>query len=140
MRRKLREYSFHLFLFMKKIFLLTSLSLAVASSWAFYPKDQADAASGNMMVIGNFTLNGFTADANVTTITPDGQMTEKPIDVKIRSAEKVAAGFVEVQRVALAKVNELSRTGWHVVSAAPNNYSRSGTTYVVQTVYMLEKR
>ncbi|MGY3091519.1 hypothetical protein ACVWYF_004587 [Hymenobacter sp. UYAg731] len=125
---------------MKKVFLSVALSLAVVGSWAFYPKAAAPTTGSHMMVIGNFTLNGFTADANVTTITAEGQMTEKPVEVKIRSAEKVAAGFVEVQKVALAKVNELSQAGWHVVSAAPNNYSRGGTTFVVQTVYMLEKR
>jgi len=123
---------------MKKVFLPVALALVAVGSWAFYPK--AAETGSHMMVIGNFTLNGFTADANVTTITPEGQMTEKPVEVKIRSAEKVAAGFVEVQKVALAQVNTLSKSGWHVVSAAPNNYSRSGTTFVVQTVYMLEKR
>jgi hypothetical protein len=123
---------------MKKVFLSAALALAVAGSWAFYPK--ADGPAGSMMVIGNFTLNGFTADANVTTITAEGQQSEKAVEVKIRSAEKVAAGFVEVQKVALAKVNELSKTGWHVVSAVPNSYTRAGTTFVCQTVYMLERR
>ena len=124
---------------MKKVFLSSALTLAVVGSWAFYPKT-AELPAGNMMVIGNFTLNGFTADASVSTITADGQLTEKTVEVKIRSAEKVAAGFVEVQKVALAKINELSKAGWHVMSAAPSNYSRTGTTYVVQTVYILEKR
>lgn len=123
---------------MKKVFLSAALALAVASSWAFYPK--AAETGAHMMVIGNFTLNGFTADASVSTITPGGQQTDKVVEVKIRSAEKVAAGFVEVQKVALAEINELAKAGWHVTSSAPNNYSRGGTTFVVQTIYMLEKR
>ena len=125
---------------MKKVILSAALTLVIVGSWAFYPKAADPTTGSNMMVIGNFTLNGFSADANVTTITAEGQLSEKPVEVKIRSSEKVASGFVEVQRGALAKVNELSRAGWHLVSAAPNNYSRSGTTSVVQTIYVLEKR
>jgi hypothetical protein len=125
---------------MKKPLLFVVLLTAAISSWAFYPKTMAPVTGSHMMVIGNFTLNGFTADASVSTITSDGQQTDKAVEIKIRSAEKVAAGFVEVQKVALAQINELSKTGWHVVSATPNSYNRGGTTFVSQTIYTLEKR
>ncbi|RZL08655.1 MAG: hypothetical protein EOO62_14950 [Hymenobacter sp.] len=125
---------------MQKVLLGAALALAATGSWAFYPKAAQPTAGTHMMVIGNFTLSGFSADANVTTIGPDGHQTEQPVDIKIRSAEKVAAGFVDVQKVALFKINELSASGWHVVSATPNTYARGGTTFVSQTIYTLEKR
>ena len=123
---------------MKKVFLSAALALAVAGSWAFYPK--ADGPTGYMIVIGNFTLNGFTADANVTTILPNGQQTEVAVEVKVRNAEKVTLGFVEVQKAALAKVNALAKEGWQVVNSTPATFAAGGTTRVNQTVYLLEKR
>ncbi|GAA4499952.1 hypothetical protein GCM10023172_19400 [Hymenobacter ginsengisoli] len=122
---------------MKKPLLFLGLALATASSWAFYPK--AAEPTGYMMVVCNFTLNSFSADANVTTVLPNGQQTEQAVDVKIRSAEKITTGFMEVQKVALAKVNELTKTGWHVVSTTPSSFAKGGTTFVNQTVYLLEK-
>ncbi|RYE90321.1 MAG: hypothetical protein EOO37_03245 [Cytophagaceae bacterium] len=122
---------------MKKSLLFLGLALAAASSWAFYPK--AAEPTGYMMVVCNFTLNTFSADANVTTVMPNGQQTEQAVEVKIRSAEKVTIGYVEVQKVALAKVNELTKSGWHVTSTTPSSFSKAGTTYVNQTVYLLEK-
>ncbi len=112
--------------------------LAAASSWAFYPK--AAEPTEYMMIIGNFTLNSFSADANVTTVLPNGQQSEQVVDVKIRSAEKITIGFVEVQKAALAKANDLAKSGWRIVSASPSAFIRTGTTYVNQTVYLLEKK
>lgn len=123
---------------MKKVILSAALVLAVAGSWAFYPK--AAEPTGYMMVIGNFTLNGFTADANVTTILPDGQQTEVAVEVKVRNAEKVTVGFVEVQKAALAKVNALAKEGWQVVNSSPATFAATGTTRVNQTVYLLARR
>ncbi|OGX81851.1 hypothetical protein [Hymenobacter coccineus] len=123
---------------MKKFFVLAAVTLAATGSWAFYPK--AAESTAYMMVIGNFTLNSFSADANVTTLLPNGQQSEQVVDVKIRSAEKITIGFVEVQKAALAKANDLAKSGWRIVSASPSTFTKTGTTYVNQTVYLLEKR
>lgn len=129
---------------MNKILLGAALGLFAAGSLAFYPNTvqhpAAPTVGTQMMVIGNFTLNTFSADANVTTIMPDGQQTEQAVEVKIRSAEKLTTGFVEVQKAMLGKINELSASGWHVVSVAPSSFSKAGTTFVSQTTYILEKR
>lgn len=129
---------------MNKLLLSAALGLAAAGSWAFYPHTTQPiaqpTAGTHMMVIGNFTLNSFSADANVTTIMPDGQQTEQAVEVKIRSAEKLTTGFVEVQKAMLGKINELSASGWHVVSVSPSSFSKAGTTFVSQTTYILEKR
>ena len=52
---------------MKKMFLSAALALAVAGSWAFYPK--AAEPTGYMMVISSCAYK----DSGLITITPDGK-------------------------------------------------------------------
>ena len=57
---------------MKKVFLSTGLALAVAGSWAFYPK--AGEPSGYMMVIGSGRTSGFASSmGSLTVIQPNGE-------------------------------------------------------------------
>ena len=122
---------------MKKVFLSAALALAVAGSWAFYPK--AAEQGGNMMVISNVSL-GFDAQASIITVGPDGSQKEKAIEFSKGSAKRVAANMTEVHRAALAVINEQARNGWHLVSIAPSGLANAGNTFFSQNVYVLEKR
>jgi hypothetical protein len=122
---------------MKKVLFPTLLILVAIASWAFYPK--AAEPGGYMMVIGNLTFKGLSAEANVTTITADGQQSEKVVEVKVRSAEKLNDGFTEVQKVALAQINLLSKSGWQLANTTPATLTTGGTTRVNQVIYVLEK-
>lgn len=121
---------------MKKAFLSAALALAVAGSWAFYPKTAEP--TGSMMVISNVSL-GFDALATIIVIGPDGKQQEKAVEFSRGSAKKVAANLTEVHKAALAAVNEYTRAGWHVVSVTPSGFANEGSTSFTQNIYLLEK-
>ena len=125
---------------MKKMFLPAALALAVASSWAFYPKAPVE-PSGYMMVISSVAagsvFSGITA--TITTVAPDGSEKQQPVEFKRSSAKKVAESLQDVQVASLAKVNEYVRNGWHLVNSTPSALTSQGNTIVYQNVYLLEK-
>lgn len=118
---------------MKKVFLPVALSLAVAGSWAFYPKAPAE-ATGYMMVIGSATFSGFTSKAEVTVVTPDGKATVEDVDARNGSAKKVTESLTVLHQAELKKLNELKRDGWRIVQTTSQTISPPAmltTTYVL---------
>ena len=126
---------------MKKVFLSAALALAVASSWAFYPKAPAEPV-GYMMVISSVAagsiFSGITA--TITTVAPDGTEKKQPVEFKRTSVKKAAESLEDVQVAALAKVNEYARSGWRLVNSTPSALTAQGNTVVYQSVYLLEKQ
>ena len=124
---------------MKKVFLSAALMLAVAGSWAFYPK--AVEPNGYMMVISSVAagsiFSGITA--TITTVAPDGTEKQQPVEFKRSSVKKVAESLEDVQVASLAKVNEYARSGWRLVNSTPSALTSQGNTIVYQNVYLLEK-
>ena len=122
---------------MKKALFTLLLAAAAASSWAFYPK--AAEPTGYMMIIGSAKLAGFSYEADVITIAPDGSQQSQDIDLKTGSARKLTASLAELRKAELSQVNHLNGQGWHLVSVAPNNVG-GDRGMISQMVYVLEKR
>ena len=122
---------------MKKVFLSVALALILASSWAFYPNTSEPI--GYMMIIGSAKLAGFSYEADVITITPDGSQQAQDIDLKTGSTRKLTASLAELRKAKLNQVNQLNKQGWHLVSVAPNNVG-GDRGMISQMVYVLEKR
>ena len=112
---------------MKKAFLLASLALVVASSWAFYPKAAAE-PGGYMMIVGKIYDNNI----YVTTTTSDGQYTDAttPI-IKLKYMNE------NLHKAELLKLNELRQSGWRVVSTTAILMGTARST--LETTYLLEK-
>ncbi|GAA3990107.1 hypothetical protein [Hymenobacter antarcticus] len=113
---------------MKRIFLSAALALAVAGSWAFYPKATAEPA-GYMMVISTLVL----PDPTMLTITPDGQQMETKIKGKGFNINNVDLTRDDLDKSVLNKPNELHRIGWrvaHITSTEAN--SRIKNTYLLE--------
>ena len=121
---------------MKKVFLSAALAIAVAGSWAFYPKSPP--ADGYMMVVSSIS-GGFNAQAFITVVSPDGTRQETEVDFRKGSGKKLASNTTDVHVAALAAINTLARQGWHVVSTAPGGLVGGGSTITSQVVYVLEK-
>ena len=121
---------------MKKMFLSAALALAVAGSWAFYPK--ANGPDGYMMVIGRrLPFNG--ASASITTIGPDGVVTETEIETKKGSSSKFNESLNELHRAELKKVNELRMVGYHLISSTSTSAQMAASGVMVETTYCLNK-
>ena len=120
---------------MKKVFLSAALALAVAGSWAFYPKAPAD-ASGYMMVIGRFSGSAFGGKNTLSTISPDGQIQTQEADAKSDTLNKVANSFDQMHLNELKRITELRLQGWHVVNST--QYSVGGGA-IAETIYLLDK-
>lgn len=121
---------------MKKLFLSVALALAVAGSWAFYPKAPAD--SGYMMVIGNAHPSGLVSyTATITVVQPNGEQQTQEVDTKSSSRKSIINGFLDLHKAELLKVNQLAAQGWQIVSVTQSN-SFQGTFNA--TNYLLEKR
>lgn len=121
---------------MKKVFLSAALVLAVAGSWAFYPKTLAD-ATGYMMVISRFTGGGFSAKNTLSIIAPDGQIQMQEADAKTGTLNKVAGSFDQMHVTELKKLNELQQQGWRVAHVTQNSV---GNGAITESIYLLEKR
>lgn len=121
---------------MKKVFLSAALTLAVAGSWAFYPKAAAD-TTGYMMVISRFTGSGFSAKNTLSVITPDGQIQTQEADAKTGTINKVAGSFDQMHLTELKKINELQQQGWRIVNSTQNSV---GNGAITETIHLLEKR
>lgn len=121
---------------MKKVFLSAALALAVAGSWAFYPKAPAD-ATGYMMVISRFSGGAFNAKNSLSVIAPDGQIQTLEVDAKTGTVNKVAGSFDQMHLAELKKINELQQIGWRVVNSTQNSV---GNGAITETIYLLEKR
>ncbi|MBF9223967.1 hypothetical protein [Hymenobacter ruricola] len=119
---------------MKKVFLSTALALAVAGSWAFYPKAPAE-PSGYMMVIGSATFAGFTSKAEVTVVDAAGKSTVVDVDARNTSAKQITQSMNKLHMAELQKINELKQQGWVVIQATPQAIEGMMTT-----AYLLEKR
>ena len=122
---------------MKKVFLSAALVLAVASSWAFYPK--ADESTGCMMIISN-PNSGLNSGITITTVAPDGTQSAQTTKIKTSLFTSRSADAIEVHKLELAVLNSYVRNGWHILSVTPANLVDKGTTADFQTVYLLEKR
>ena len=120
---------------MKKVFLSVALALAVAGSWAFYPKAAAE-PGGYMMVISRFTGTGFSGKNTLSVVAPDGQIQTQETDVKAGNVIKVANSFDQMHLSELKKINELRLQGWRVVNSTQNSVSGGAIT---ETIYLLEK-
>ena len=92
---------------MKKVFLSVALALAVAGSWAFYPKAAAE-PGGYMMVVGRLSGRGN----GLQLIAVDGQLTSQPLAEKGLNEASLLA-LHQAEAVAL---NRLRANGWEVVS------------------------
>jgi hypothetical protein len=124
---------------MKKVFLSAALALAVAVSWAFYPKAAAQPA--RMMVVGSFAINGYGADIGLATISETGEQKneEVPFKGKSISREGATAALLQLRAAELSKVQVLSREGWVLTHITPA--SATGVNLgLSQTVYLLEKQ
>jgi hypothetical protein len=122
---------------MKKAITLLALAAAIIGSWSFYPN--ASEPAGYMMIIGSAKLAGFSYEADVITIAPDGSQQAQDIDLKTGSARKLTASLAELRKAELNQVNQLNKQGWHLVSVAPNNVG-GDRGMISQMVYVLEKR
>ena len=122
---------------MKKVFLSAALALAVAGSWAFYPKAPAD-TTGYMMVIGTGRTSGLASyTAAVTVVQSDGEQQTQEVDTKILNRKNAVTGFVDLHKAELTKVNQLAAQGWRVISVTQGN---SFQGVINETTYLLEKR
>ena len=120
---------------MKKVFLSAALALAVAGSWAFYPK--AAEPTGYMMVIGSATFSGFTSKAEVTLVTPDGKATVEDVDARNGSAKKVTESLTVLHQAEMKKLNELKQQGWKIVQTTSQTISPPA---MLTTTYVLERQ
>ncbi|HEX8507255.1 MAG TPA: hypothetical protein VF630_17965 [Hymenobacter sp.] len=118
---------------MKKVILSVALALAVAGSWAFYPKAPA-APSGYMMVISRIEYGS--KSGLLTTVFPDGQSQT----ATIAFSEK-KTGLEDLNKAEVLKLNQLHQAGWRVISASPVVEARvtGGMSNASQTTYLLEK-
>ena len=118
---------------MKKVFLPAALALAVAGSWAFYPKAAAEPA-GYMMVVSSIPLAG--GNITLTTFTSDGQRVENLVPLT-----KLRYRFADLHTAEVLKLNKLRREGWRVISTSsiPISTSSEGSISSTETTYVLEK-
>ena len=118
---------------MKKVFLSAALTLAVAGSWAFYPKEAEP--PGYMMVIGKCEM-GFGGDVVVTTISSDGQRTEAAV-----SLTKPKYRITDLHQAELVKLNQLRQNGWRVINTTslPTSTTSGGSIAAFETTYLLER-
>ena len=121
---------------MKKVFLSAALALAVAGSWAFYPK--AAESGGYMMVIGNGRPSGLASySASITVVQPNGERQTEEVDTESFSRRNLTVGFVDLHKAELLQVNKLAAQGWRVISVTQ---SSSVQGIINETNYLLEKR
>ena len=112
---------------MKKVFLSAALALAVAGSWAFYPKAPAE-PGGYMMVVGRLYDNNIL----VATITSDGQYGEDTAPItKLKYINR------DMHKAQLLKLNQLRQNGWRVVTTASTGTANGNGND--ETTYLLEK-
>ena len=117
---------------MKKVFLSAALALAVAGSWAFYPKAAAE-TDGYMMVVARIDYQR----AAIVTTAPDGQKTTQEVPGKIYpSLEKTVAAYETLHEAELLKLNSLKSNGWKIVTTTQSGLS---SNTIVEAVYILEK-
>ena len=121
---------------MKKVFFSAALALAVAGSWAFYPKAPAE-ASGYMMVVSRFSGTSFGGKNTLTAISPDGQIQTQETDAKAGSLNKLSNSFDQMHLNELKKINELRAQGWQVINSTQNTV---GSGVITETIYLLDKK
>jgi hypothetical protein len=115
---------------MKKVLLSVALALAVAGSWAFYPKAPAE-PTGYMMVVGK----SFGNDITMTVITSDGQYTETGVPVT-----KLKYRSEDLHKAVLLQLNQLRQSGWRVVNtAAITTSGGNGGSVSYETTYLLDR-
>ena len=109
------------------------MALAVAGSWAFYPKVAAGPA-GYMMVVSNASLSG--SDITLNTFTSDGQRVETLVP-----STKMRYRFTDLHSAEVLKLNQLRREGWRVISTSsiPTSTGDGGIIFSTETTYVLEK-
>lgn len=119
---------------MKKTFLSAALALAVAGSWAFYPK--AAEPGGYMVVSLRISDSGR---STLVTIAPDGQETSQPLNQR-RPAQSI-------QSQALVRLNELRSQGWTVMHmTSTGNYVQDinhpliSPSQTLTETYLLERK
>ncbi|GAB3582824.1 hypothetical protein [Hymenobacter daeguensis] len=105
---------------MKKVVLSAALALAVAGSWAFYPKQASQDA---YMQLSASLVNG---KGSLIETSPDGQVTE----VAVKEANLVTA-----RSKVIIELNRLRQNGWRVVQLT----SRAPVPAVLEETYLLEK-
>ena len=105
---------------MKKVFLSAALALAVAGSWAFYPKQASQSAY--MQLLATYT-NG---KAELVLVPSEGVATET-------SVKEANASLARTKLV--SKLNELRKDGWRVVQMA----SSFSSNRAFEETYLLEK-
>ena len=123
---------------MKKVFLSAAPAMAVAGSWAFYPK--AAELAGCMMIISNPSRSGFGNGITITTVAPDGTQREQSTKIKRSLLTSLSTDAIEAHKLELAVLNSYTRDGWHLLSVTPATVLDKGTTSEYQTVYILERR
>jgi hypothetical protein len=119
---------------MRKVFLSAALALAVAGSWAFYPKAATDSAY--MVLSVRVPASGR---PSLVSIAPNGTETPETLNFK-RPAHSIRSQ-------AVVKLNELRSQGWSVVQMTSaedyvqelNNPSLSPSQTLTET-YLLERK
>ena len=120
---------------MKKVFLPAALALAVAGSWAFYPKAPAE-PGGYMILSLRITDSGR---STLVTIAPDGQETVQPLSQR-RPVQSI-------QAQALVRLNELRSQGWLVAQMTTTgsyvqdmNHPLISPSQTLTETYLLDKK
>jgi hypothetical protein len=113
---------------MKKVFLTAALALAIAGSWAFYPKAPAE-PSGYMMLKSQLVVMGFGGKVVFSVYPVEGPVEYQEVPVKIGSRDKALEAVETLRVTELKKLNEYRKLGWHLVEVM-----QSGT----ETIYVLE--
>jgi len=115
---------------MKKVFLSVALVLAVAGSWAFYPKAQAE-EQGYIMLQSQVVQTGMSAKLLLSTYAAKGAIQRQEVGVKYGTFEKQQALVDTLRVLELRKLNEYRRSGWHLAQVVQ---PQGGTT-----LYVLDK-
>ncbi len=115
---------------MKKLSLSAALVLAVAGSWAFYPKASPKALGGIMMLVGH--LSGRVNELQI--IAPDGQTTSQPLTEK----HITDASILALHKAELVELNRLKAEGWEVIET--NNAHAAAGIIMYEDTYLLRRQ
>ena len=114
---------------MKKVILSAALALAVAGSWAFYPKAPAE-PGGYMMLKSQYVASGFSAKVIFSVYAADGTIEKEEIPpFKVGTGDKALDGLEALRVKELKKLNEYRKKGWKLKETMQSGF---------ETIYVLE--
>ncbi len=122
---------------MKKVFLAAALALAVAGSWAFYPK--AVTTTKTMMIVGTYPTPSW-RHSYLTIITPEGIETTTELDVSKADEGKLLDQVRRIHTIikgaTLTAVNKYQQDGWELAGVEAEHIGEGYNNLV----YVLEKK